>query len=51
MTSEEALNFLDQTVSQINGSRQFHVQLQQAIECLRILVAENEVKLLRKENE
>jgi len=35
MKPDEALAFLDQAVAQINGSRQLHVQLQQAVECLR----------------
>lgn len=38
MKPEEALTFLDQAVAQINGSRQLHVQLQQAIETLRALL-------------
>ena len=39
MKPEDALALLDQAVAQINGSRQLHVQLQQAIESLRALLA------------
>lgn len=39
MKPEEALDFLDRAVAQINGPRQVHVQFQQAIQCLRIVVA------------
>lgn len=39
MKPDNALNFLDQSVSQIHGTRELHVQLQQAIECLRVFVA------------
>lgn len=35
MKPEDALELLDRTVAQMNGPRQVHVQLQQAIECLR----------------
>ena len=39
MKPEDALEILDRTVAQMNGSRQVHVQLQQAIECLKDLIA------------
>lgn len=48
MEPKEALNLLDQAVSQINGPRQLHVQLQQSIECLRILVSK--IKELKEKN-
>ena len=44
MKPEEAIAILDQTVAQINASRQLHVQLQQAIECLRDVVSRPDVE-------
>ena len=38
MKSEEALELLDRTVAQMNGPRQVHLQLQKAVECLKILI-------------
>ena len=35
MTKEEALNLLDQAVSQLQTNRQTHIQLQQAVEILK----------------
>ncbi len=35
MSPEDAIELLDQAVAQINGPRQLHIQLQQAIDCLR----------------
>lgn len=40
MKPEEALGLLDQAVSQMNGTRQVHVQLQQAVECLKVVLAD-----------
>lgn len=38
MKPEDALTLLDQAVSQINTTRQVHVQLQQAVECLKVVL-------------
>ena len=35
----DALELLDRTVAQLNGPRQVHVQLQEAVECLRIALS------------
>lgn len=53
MKAVDALNLLDQAVAQIHGSRQAHVQLGQAIGCLRDLVddAGRVVKAPAKEKE
>lgn len=40
MKPEEALELLNQAVAQINTSRQLHIQLQQAIECLSEVLPE-----------
>ena len=39
MTKEEALNLLDQAVSQLQTNRQTHIQLQQAVEVLKEAIA------------
>jgi hypothetical protein len=44
MTPQEALNILDQAVSQLQANRQIHVQLQQAIEVLREAIKPKEEK-------
>lgn len=36
MEPRDALELLDRTIAQINGPRQIHVQLQEAVECLRV---------------
>ena len=41
MKPEDALELLDRAVAQINGPRQAHVQLQQAVECLRNYIADS----------
>lgn len=40
MKPEDALELLDRTVAQMSGPRAVHVQLQQAIECLRALISD-----------
>lgn len=46
MTPEQALNLLDNAVSQINTNRVTHVELQKAVEILR-----NTIKLEKRETE
>jgi len=42
MTSKEALKIVDDVVSQVNGTRQQHILIAEAIETLRVIVEKEE---------
>lgn len=44
MKPEEALALLDRAAAQLNVTRQVHVQLQEAIECLRGAISKPDVE-------
>lgn len=44
MTPQQAFQILDQTTATVNGNRNLHLQIQEALRCIKILVDENEKK-------